>query len=291
MSLCLTITSYHKITPGQCAEKSMNQGSMAIGRSSDNDWVLPDPERLVSSQHCVIQYKDGRYYLTDNSTNGVELVNAGIRMRRGNSELLQDGELIRIGDYEIQARIDFNVQAVDSQPFAGESPNSFEALMGAVVSAPVATPSDRAAVPGRLVDGHPAGPVRLPQPHRRAAADRAGPRALRATRLPPADARGCAGGRSARGVGLGDSRRLGLVRRHARASVALASRRRPPSPSPPPCTDHRAATCGRACAPRGGQPTTRSACKPSCAAQAWTNCAWTKPRPRPRWKASAAATG
>ncbi|PIB56724.1 type VI secretion system-associated FHA domain protein TagH [Pseudomonas sp. 2995-1] len=140
MSLCLTITSYHKITPGQCAEKSMNQGSMAIGRSSDNDWVLPDPERLVSSQHCVIQYKDGRYYLTDNSTNGVELVNAGVRMRRGNSELLQNGELIRIGDYEIQARIDFNVQVADSQPFAGESPNSFEALMGAVVNAPVATP-------------------------------------------------------------------------------------------------------------------------------------------------------
>ena len=140
MSLCLTITSYHKITPGQCSEKSMNQGSMAIGRSSDNDWVLPDPERLVSSQHCVIQYKDGRYYLTDNSTNGVELVNAGIRLRRGNSELLQDGELIRIGDYEIQARIDFNVQAVDSQPFAGESPNSFEALMGAVSNKPAPVP-------------------------------------------------------------------------------------------------------------------------------------------------------
>ncbi|OAE12165.1 type VI secretion protein [Pseudomonas simiae] len=141
MSLCLTITSYHKITPGQCPEKSMDQGAMAIGRNSDNDWVLPDPERLVSSQHCVIQYKDGRYYLTDNSTNGVELVNAGIRMRRGNSEPLQDGELIRIGDYEIQARIDFNVQAVDSQLFAGDSPNSFEALMGAVVNPPTTTPT------------------------------------------------------------------------------------------------------------------------------------------------------
>ena len=140
MSLCLTITSYHKITPGQCPEKSMSQGAMAIGRSSDNDWVLPDPERLVSSQHCVIQYKDGRYYLTDNSTNGVELVKAGIRMRRGNSELLQDGELIRIGDYEIQARIDFNVQAGETHSFAGDSPNSFEALMGAVASPPAPVP-------------------------------------------------------------------------------------------------------------------------------------------------------
>ncbi|AXA58016.1 type VI secretion system-associated FHA domain protein TagH [Pseudomonas thivervalensis] len=129
MPLCLTITSYHKITPGQCSEKSMDQGVMAIGRNSDNDWVLPDPERLVSGKHCVIQYKDGRYYLTDNSTNGVELVKAGVRLRKGNSEPLQDGEVIRIGDYEIQARVDFSLPVTDSNPFA-ESPSSFEALMG-----------------------------------------------------------------------------------------------------------------------------------------------------------------
>lgn len=129
MPLCLTITSYHKITPGQCSEKSMDQGVMAIGRNSDNDWILPDPERLVSGKHCVIQYKDGRYYLIDNSTNGVELLKAGIRLRKGNSEPLQDGEVIRIGDYEIQARVDFSLPVTDSNPFA-ESPSSFEALMG-----------------------------------------------------------------------------------------------------------------------------------------------------------------
>lgn len=129
MSLCLTITSYHKITPGQCSEKSMDRGMMAIGRNSDNDWVLPDPQRLISGKHCVIQYKDGRYYLTDNSTNGVELVKAGIRLRKGNSEPLQDGEVIRIGDYDIQVRIDFSLPVTDSNPFA-DSSNSFEALMG-----------------------------------------------------------------------------------------------------------------------------------------------------------------
>ncbi|SFW55017.1 MULTISPECIES: type VI secretion system-associated FHA domain protein TagH [Pseudomonas] len=140
MPLCLTITSYHKITPGQCSEKSMDQGVMAIGRNSDNDWVLPDPERLVSGKHCVIQYKDGRYYLTDNSTNGVELVKAGVRLRKGNSEPLQDGEVIRIGDYEIQARVDFNLPVTDSNPFA-ESPSSFEALMGQQsAAAPVPSP-------------------------------------------------------------------------------------------------------------------------------------------------------
>lgn len=129
MSLCLTITSYHKITPGQVPEKSLDNGVMAIGRSQENDWVLPDPERLVSSRHCVIQYKDGRYYLTDNSTNGVELVNAGIRLRRGNSEPLADGELIRIGEYEIRARIDLEMKQTDSSFIGGDSSNGFDALM------------------------------------------------------------------------------------------------------------------------------------------------------------------
>jgi len=133
MALCLTITSYHKITPGQCPEKLLENGAISVGRAADNDWVLPDPERLVSSRHCVIQFKDGRYYLTDNSTNGVELVHAGIRLRRGNSEPLMDGEVIRIGDYEIQARIDSGL----SIPFAGQpEAHSFEALMANQVATP-----------------------------------------------------------------------------------------------------------------------------------------------------------
>ncbi|WP_444757309.1 type VI secretion system-associated FHA domain protein TagH [Pseudomonas sp. A014] len=134
MALCLTITSYHKITPGQRAEMLVETGAVTIGRSPDNDWVLPDPERLVSSNHCVIQFRDGRYYLTDSSTNGVELVHAGVRLRRGNSEPLMDGEVIRIGEYEIQARIDSGFSLEESrQPGA----QSFEALM-----AGQATPSE-----------------------------------------------------------------------------------------------------------------------------------------------------
>lgn len=62
MALCLTITSYHKITPGQCPEMRLETGAITLGRAADNDWVLPDPERLVSARHCVIQFKDGRYF-------------------------------------------------------------------------------------------------------------------------------------------------------------------------------------------------------------------------------------
>ena len=58
MPLRLTITSYHKLTPGQCSEKVLDQGQLTIGRGPDNDWVLPDPERLVSSRHCTILNRD-----------------------------------------------------------------------------------------------------------------------------------------------------------------------------------------------------------------------------------------
>ncbi|NIE75296.1 type VI secretion system-associated FHA domain protein TagH [Pantoea sp. Ap-967] len=132
MALRLTITSYHKITPGQRPEMVLETGAITLGRATDNDWVLPDPERLVSSRHCVIQFKDGRPYLTDNSTNGVELVHAGIRMRRGNSEPLMDGEVIRIGEYEIQVRLD---HAFAMPQAAQAQANSFEALMANQVAA------------------------------------------------------------------------------------------------------------------------------------------------------------
>lgn len=150
MSLSLTITSYHKITPGQCPEKFIESGAISIGRGPDNDWVLPDPERLVSSQHCVIQYKDGRYYLTDNSTNGVELIHAGVRLRRGNSEPLMDGEVIRIGEYEIQARIDSSFKIADGNPHAADAANSFEALMANQAGA--AAPPQNAVAPA-LIQG------------------------------------------------------------------------------------------------------------------------------------------
>ncbi|TLP61924.1 MULTISPECIES: type VI secretion system-associated FHA domain protein TagH [Pseudomonas] len=150
MALCLTITSYHKITPGQCPEKLLETGAITVGRAADNDWVLPDPERLVSSKHCVIQFKDGRYYLTDNSTNGVELVNAGIRLRRGNSEPLMDGEVIRIGEYEIQARIDAGRSiALGGQPEA----QSFEALMANQVAAPITPSTPISGAPAAFLQG------------------------------------------------------------------------------------------------------------------------------------------
>jgi type VI secretion system protein len=129
MPLRLTITSYHKLTPGQRAEFELDRGELKIGRNPENDWILPDPERLVSGQHCVIQLRDGTYYLTDTSTNGVQLVNAGVRMHRGNSEPLRDGELLRVGEYDILVQINGAPQIINAAPGTTDPFTGFDALM------------------------------------------------------------------------------------------------------------------------------------------------------------------
>ncbi|WP_097303999.1 type VI secretion system-associated FHA domain protein TagH [Pseudomonas chlororaphis] len=148
MPLRLTITSYHKLTPGQRAEFELDRGELKIGRNPENDWILPDPERLVSGQHCVIQLRDGTYYLTDTSTNGVHLVNAGVRMHRGNSEPLQDGELLRVGEYDILVQINGAPQIINGAPGMNDPFTGFDALMQRQV--PGEIPGAAAAPPGRV---------------------------------------------------------------------------------------------------------------------------------------------
>ncbi|KFB21078.1 hypothetical protein PGPR2_02690 [Pseudomonas aeruginosa PGPR2] len=178
MPLRLTITSYHKLTPGQCSEKVLDQGQLTIGRGPDNDWVLPDPERLVSSRHCTILNRDGVYYLTDTSTNGVLLVNAGHRLRRGNSEPLQDGETVRLGEYDILVQLGHDIALPGSGNPQTDPFTSFDALMSRQAAgsapafaepAPTPHPAVTAHFQGRLAAGHQARPVRLPHPRRRPA--------------------------------------------------------------------------------------------------------------------------
>jgi type VI secretion system protein len=79
-----------------------------IGRSADNDWVLPDPLRYVSAHHARVQFRDGHFYLQDVSTNGV-FVNDDmepVAKRGSNGYRLANGDVIRIGEYHILAALE-----------------------------------------------------------------------------------------------------------------------------------------------------------------------------------------
>lgn len=76
-----------------------------IGRSPDNDWVLPDDKRYVSSRHALIDYQGGAYYLVDTSRNGVYVNGADTPVGRGHPQRLFDGDRLRIGEYALAVEI------------------------------------------------------------------------------------------------------------------------------------------------------------------------------------------
>ena len=88
--------------------RSLNSGSFALGRAGDNDWVLPDPERVLSKRHCAISAVSGGWHLVDSSSNGTFL--NGRCLDPGVPRALRDGDRIAFGAYEIEVRI---VEAVE----------------------------------------------------------------------------------------------------------------------------------------------------------------------------------
>ena len=99
MALTLTVTSYHRLSPDQEPVRSLDQGSLTIGRGAENDWTMPDPERVISKLHCRVDRTADGYVLTDCSTNGVFLNGAATPIGKGMTATLADGDKQRMGDY------------------------------------------------------------------------------------------------------------------------------------------------------------------------------------------------
>jgi type VI secretion system protein ImpI len=74
-----------------------------IGRDQYLDWVLPDPNRVVSGKHCEVRYQDGSYWLRDVSTNGT-FVNQNPR-RLSEPHRLRHGDRVEVGHYIIRVEL------------------------------------------------------------------------------------------------------------------------------------------------------------------------------------------
>lgn len=142
MPLKLTITSYQRLSPGQEPAKTLDRGSISIGRASKNDWVLQDPERILSKSHCTIHDQDGGYFLTDTSVNGTFLNDSEERIARDQAIQLKDSDHFVLGEYEIAVAItDTEAEEEDA-----EGPITDVALNPNLLSPPIAIP-ERAPLP------------------------------------------------------------------------------------------------------------------------------------------------
>ncbi|MEO7385406.1 MAG: type VI secretion system-associated FHA domain protein TagH [Gammaproteobacteria bacterium] len=105
MPLRLRVTSDSKTLPRDQRVREFPAVGGTIGRSPDNDWILPDESRYVSSRHAVIDYQGGAYYLVDTSRNGVFVNGADTPVGQGHPQRLFDGDQLRIGEFEIAVDI------------------------------------------------------------------------------------------------------------------------------------------------------------------------------------------
>jgi type VI secretion system protein len=87
---------------GEAKTQRMEVASrLTIGRGADNELVLPDPERQLSKNHCVITFDGNAGWIVDTSTNGVFINENPDRLPRDVPTPLAEGNVLRLGGYQI----------------------------------------------------------------------------------------------------------------------------------------------------------------------------------------------
>ncbi|CAO3423895.1 type VI secretion system-associated FHA domain protein [Azospirillum doebereinerae] len=133
--------------------RDLGTGRLVIGRGADCDWTLSDPERALSKNHCMVEFKGGVYVVIDSSTNGVFLNDAGAPIGRGNSAVIGDGDRLRLGGYVVRAGFAADEAPPANDPFlavlrAGDTPASSGGFGGPPASDdPFSSSYGRGAVP------------------------------------------------------------------------------------------------------------------------------------------------
>lgn len=106
MTLTLTMIKTPAGVQIDAQQKVFEPDGGVIGRGAGNDWVLPDPERFLSSKHCQLLHEHGDYFLLDLSTNGTFLNGASEPVGRGNKAALHSGDQIDVGEYRFKVTVE-----------------------------------------------------------------------------------------------------------------------------------------------------------------------------------------
>jgi type VI secretion system FHA domain protein len=100
MALRLRVRGQQAARLGERATRVFGVHGGRIGRASDNDWPLPDPERFLSGHHAAIDYRGGTWFIVDTSSNGTFLNDATVPIGRDHAQVLSNGDRLRMGEYD-----------------------------------------------------------------------------------------------------------------------------------------------------------------------------------------------
>ena len=138
MTLTLTLRDPDPTPEGVSARHVVEGETTVVGRSKNCDWHLPDPDNIVSSRHAEIRRDGDGWLLKDISTNGIFLNGAGERL--GGEHRLAEGDVLRIGPYEIVAslRAEAPAPAAAPEPAAAAEPFAERTVIAASAEAAAA---------------------------------------------------------------------------------------------------------------------------------------------------------
>ena len=105
MQLLFEVCAVERDKAAPLDQKVFDGAGGVIGRGSGCDWVIPDPSRVLSSHHGLVGYREGRYFLTDISRNGIGVAGSPERLRKGQARLISDGDVFELGSLAIRARL------------------------------------------------------------------------------------------------------------------------------------------------------------------------------------------
>lgn len=105
MELVFEMLNTKQFVPTELCQRTFKQAGGVIGRGEDCDWIIPDRKRHLSNHHAVISYREGTFFLTDTSSNGIQDSANGARLRKGEAVRIEHGSVYVLGDFEIRARL------------------------------------------------------------------------------------------------------------------------------------------------------------------------------------------
>jgi len=128
--------------PGKGEPVRMIGPSLSVGRGEENDLVLPDPDRMLSKNHCVVEDHNGNVVVVDISTNGTFLNYGKVPLGRTPTPI-NDGDILSLGPYELLVEI------------AADAPHDTAAILAAPMGEEQVSHGQAEAAPGigDLLDG------------------------------------------------------------------------------------------------------------------------------------------
>ena len=139
MSLILTIRNAEAAPEGVAPRFEVEGEGAVIGRSKNCDWNLPDASNIVSSRHAEVRREEKGWVLKDISTNGTFLNDSDQRM--AGEHLIAEGDVIRIGQYELVASLATAEAAPAPEPEPEPTPEPVAERTMILPSAPEPAPA------------------------------------------------------------------------------------------------------------------------------------------------------